>query len=211
MSMSAQLREAQDARSARAAARHIMPAVTTNRELPANFAAAAYPEIAAAAASPAPQQQQERAVQLSSESPTAAARNRFMAELADRPAAVARVGVADQSGVECTLCQGPFQPHEQLTSLSCGHAFHFECIKIQRTRPPTQVCQTCYNDAGPTVTHEESVHDDTFADLHSGQVMPTFKIIIMRQINHRARLAATRSQEYPEPTGSVAPGHWSRW
>ena len=60
MSMSAQLREAQDARSARAAARHIMPAVTTNRELPANFAAAASPETAAAAASPAPQQQEER-------------------------------------------------------------------------------------------------------------------------------------------------------
>ncbi|KAJ5994212.1 hypothetical protein N7451_009936 [Penicillium sp. IBT 35674x] len=62
------------------------------------------------------------------------------------------------SGVECAICLNPPELGGRVTTLPCGHLFHYLCITQWLTRSTT--CPLCRQDAVPLNQHESINRDD---------------------------------------------------
>ena len=64
------------------------------------------------------------------------------------------------SGVECAICLNPPELGGRVTTLPCGHSFHYLCITQWLTRSTT--CPLCRQDAVPSGQYDSTTGDDEF-------------------------------------------------
>lgn len=62
------------------------------------------------------------------------------------------------SGVECAICLNPPELGGRVTTLPCGHLFHYLCITQWLTRSTT--CPLCRQDAVPLDQHDSTTEND---------------------------------------------------